>query len=170
MQAFEWLLLAMTLGGLWIAKEAVLNRKKVLLFQAGSTESRLVSIALFCIPLVQILFPDPQHPATPFIWVCDILIVLAGILMFLAKSGITEEMILVNSLRYRYENIVEYRVSKNTAKGRTELFFRTKLNQRKLHFPLSEYSQITKFMQEKKNPKKKKTKSRSNDTAVMEQQ
>ena len=155
MQTFEWVILIMTLGALWIAKEALVNIKKELLFKAKNKDARIVAIALLCIPLVQVLFPDPQRPATVMIWVCDGLIALAGLLMLMAKTGIAEDVILVNSLSYRFEQIIEYQVSRNAAKGRTELFFRTKRNQRKLYFELKEYNKILKFMQGKKNSKKK---------------
>lgn len=170
MTLFEGLLLAMTLGSLWISKEVVVTRRKELLFKSKSKNSLLVAIALMGIPLLQIVFPDPENPFNTLTVVCDIIIFLAGLVMLLAKTGIAEDVILVNGLPYRYGSITEYQVYRNPAKGRTELAFRTKRNQRRLHFELTEYNQILKLMKSKKNTQKKKAHQEVIETTAIEKE
>jgi hypothetical protein len=81
---------------------------------------------------------------------------LAGLLMFTAKTGVAEDMLLMGGLRYRFEKLTEFQVSRNNAKGRSELLFRTKHNQRRLFFDLKDYNAIQKFMAGKKPPSEKK--------------
>jgi hypothetical protein len=46
-------------------QEVVLSWKTTLVFPAKNKNTRIAAIALLCIPLMQVLFPDPSLPSPP---------------------------------------------------------------------------------------------------------
>jgi len=152
---YEWLIIATSLVAIYFCTQTILSKNKKFVFTGNNKGIRAASVALLCIPIVQVFFPDENQPMTMVILICDVILAISGLILLLARSGITDEAVYLYSLRYPYNKILEYKVTRNTASGRTELWFRTKSIQRIVKLPLGEYNKILRFMRQKKEPEKK---------------